>query len=215
MSSYCSWRYTITPYTAIASAATLAMPSKTQVGLHPPRKTTGSQKTSPRPETTTHTRPARAALLTVERSFSFSVCLRRSGTVTSAAMRTLDPVRRTDEDTGRIDPALLWFDRGRPHKKQTGEKGRRWSRVKGQGSRVMGQVSRLPKQAIYTHRQKVDFSGGGIWPKGAVPDHIGNATRLLGYLSSANRFEAAAVKPVPDSWYAAQVLAAGCYMVTE
>ncbi len=48
-------------------------------------------------------------MLTVERSFSFSVCLRRSGTVTSAAMRTLlGPARRTDDDAGRIDPGLPW-----------------------------------------------------------------------------------------------------------
>lgn len=49
--------------------------------------------------------------LTVDRSFSFSVCLRRSGTVTSAAMRTLllGPARRIDEDAGRIDPVSTFI----------------------------------------------------------------------------------------------------------
>lgn len=63
---------------------------------------------------------AAALLLTVERSLSFSVCLRRSGTVTSAAMRTLDPARRTDDETGRIDPAwcvCVWCGDRRDHEK--------------------------------------------------------------------------------------------------
>lgn len=51
-------------------------------------------------------------MLTVERSFSFSVCLRRSGTVTSAAMRTLlGPARRTDDDAGRIDPGYKTWNK--------------------------------------------------------------------------------------------------------
>lgn len=78
--------------------------------------------------------PRAAALLTVERSLSFSVCLRRSGTVTSAAMRTLDPALRTDEDTGRIDPERCFFY-GRGHMKVGS----------GQGLRV----SQLPVQQIH------------------------------------------------------------------
>lgn len=40
-------------------------------------------------------------------------------------MRTLDPARRTDEDTGRIDPEWCFFFYGRGHMKG------KWAAVKG------------------------------------------------------------------------------------